>query len=48
MLDSVRRFELGEEPAGLGLPVRYADLRAFEGVVPKDVPWQHAEQRVAG
>jgi phthalate 4,5-dioxygenase len=44
MLDSVRRFDQGEEPFGLAEPVRYDSLRAFEAVVPKDVPWQRAEQ----
>jgi phthalate 4,5-dioxygenase oxygenase subunit len=39
MLDAVRAFkENGEEP--LGLSARYDDVRAVEGMLPLDRPWQ--------
>jgi phthalate 4,5-dioxygenase len=44
MLDSVQRFDQGDEPLGLTEPVRYDELHAFEGVLPKDTPWQAAER----
>lgn len=44
MLDSVQRFDQGDEPLGLAEPVRYDQLHAFEAVLPKDTPWQAAEQ----
>jgi phthalate 4,5-dioxygenase oxygenase subunit len=41
MLDAVKRFAAGEPAIGTTQPhIPYADLRSFEGIVPKDVEWR--------
>jgi phthalate 4,5-dioxygenase oxygenase subunit len=40
LIDGVRRFATGEPPLGLARPVDYGKLRAQEGIIPIDTPWQ--------
>lgn len=40
MADSLKRFQAGELPLGLGPDTDYRTIRSAQGVIPKSAPWQ--------
>jgi phthalate 4,5-dioxygenase len=40
MLESIRRFQAGEAPIGLDVPIDYPNLRSEQRVIGIDEPWQ--------